>query len=181
MVLHQDNPISGATDNPEAALLMMDPTKNRETPAFWTGKVGPCTVLPASAEKKALRAYRADDHEMLRTYLLFLKERWSRGETPSSLELSPRGFQVFLRTHLLAENAKSQKRRDLTMLTAVLAPRVILKGLKAAKHLNGQPGFRGRWIAAKERYEVYLDKGGNPVSVKLDSIDMLPEDRKLFY
>jgi len=82
---------------------------------------------------------------------------------------------------LLTENAKSQKRWDLNKLRTVLAPRVVIKGLKAAKHLNGQPGFRGRWISVKEHYEVYLDKGKDPVSVKPDSIEILSEDRKVFY
>ena len=51
----------------------------------------------------------------------------------------------------------------------IRAPRVVLSGLKAAA-LNGKAGYRGRWVADKDRYIVYLDDNEREVLVKRENI-----------
>jgi hypothetical protein len=159
--------------NPNVALFMIDPSTGR-TPEKW---------LSVSDERSLVRSdgrdYTPEDHEILRQYLCDLQQMWSAGGEPSTEELSPKGFQHYVRGYLNSKYLHKSYRAPVDKLTTVLAPRVQLHGLQSKPSLNGQEGFRGRWREDSERYEVYLDSLPEPISVKSVNLKVLPEDHML--
>jgi TPR repeat protein len=173
LTLQQNSPGEEGNENKEAALLSMDPAKNGLAPARWRGPVGRCTVARASPSTN--QSYTTSDHGVLRAYLVKLRDKWATGtEPPTPEDLSPRGFQRFVREWLEAEYLDSMNIADLSRLTAVLAPRVKLKGLQKQPALNGCEGFRGRELPGEGRFQVFID-GGREAKVKPANFEVLEE------
>eukprot|EP00613_Pedinella_sp_CCMP2098_P074746 CAMPEP_0171923842 /NCGR_PEP_ID=MMETSP0993-20121228/22501_1 /TAXON_ID=483369 /ORGANISM="non described non described, Strain CCMP2098" /LENGTH=587 /DNA_ID=CAMNT_0012561971 /DNA_START=39 /DNA_END=1802 /DNA_ORIENTATION=+ len=173
LTLQQNSPGEQGDENKEAALLSMIPAKNGLAPARWRGPVGRCTVARVSLGIN--QSYTTSDHGVLRAYLVKLRDKWAAGtERPTPEDLSPRGFQRHVREWLEAEYLDSTNIADLSRLTAVLAPRVKLKGLQKQPALNGCEGFRGREVPGEGRFQVFID-GGGEAKVKSADFEVLEE------
>ena len=139
--------MSNLNDSQDVRFFMTDP-KSGETLSYRNGSDGEyCTFASLDG-----RPYTKYDHFCLTSYIAYLHTMWSEERVkPPSWDLSPRGLQEMLRSEGFKERRRANK------LETVLAPRVLLFGLQSQSELNGQQGFRGKWIEKDGRFQVFLD------------------------
>jgi hypothetical protein len=156
----------GGGDNQMITYLMIDPVSGF-APAQWQSEVGPCTVVRWDGGD-----YTAEDHSYLHDYLSMLLDMWGDG-TPTAY-LNPRSFQSFVRRRISEELYDDEAQFWPKLCRTALAPLVRLRGL-SSDSLNGSKGFRGAWLEARGRFQVYL-KNGRDVSVKPSNMELLSDD-----